>query len=225
MKHKPLKLVAVITGAALWMALNATVLAAAPVSSGSPMAPTKLEVPARVQVTLQALDRLHAYGYAIDTPTRADRAIRHWQKANGLTVDGIVGPQTLASLGLGGTAAGADAGGRRAPAAPKPARPTPQPAASRPAAGDVEAVIRDVWPDDLEDWALRIVSRETGRTFDPTVRNSCCWGLFQLNWSSHRGWMAGFGITDPHQLLDARTNAELAYQLYLLDGKRPWNCC
>lgn len=53
-----------------------------------------------VDATLQALAKLHSYGYVINTTTRAERAIRAWQRANGLVVDGVVGPQVLASLDL-----------------------------------------------------------------------------------------------------------------------------
>lgn len=180
---------------------------------GPTQAPVQLQVPAKVQVTLQALDVLHRYGYSIDTPARAARAIRHWQRANGLTVDGIVGPQTLASLNVSATAASPAV--RVSPPVPVPPVAT---------LSDVESIIRDVWPDELEDHALAIVARETGGTFDPTVRNACCWGLFQIYFGAHRAMLADLGVTDAHQLLDARTNATVALALYQLDGWHPWDC-
>lgn len=162
----------------------------------------------QVSDALRALDRLHSFGYTISTPARADRAIRHWQRVNGLTVDGIVGPETLASLDMttGGVTASAPA-----------ARMTPP----APAAGDVEGIIRDVWPDDLGAQAVAIATRESRLV--PTARNACCYGLFQIHWGAHRAWLAGLGITSPTELLDARTNATAAYALYQLDGWAPWS--
>jgi peptidoglycan hydrolase-like protein with peptidoglycan-binding domain len=163
--------------------------------------------------TLRALDRLHAFGYTINTPARAERAIRHWQRANGLTVDGIVGPEVLASLGLG----------RLPPTASVPAvrlDPPPAPAADAGMPETIEQIIRDVWPDDLEDHALAIANRESRLV--PTARNACCYGLFQIHWRAHRDWLATIGVTSPIQLLDAATNARAAFALFQLDGWAPW---
>lgn len=173
----------------------------------------QLQVDPKVQRTLQALDRLHQYGYRWTTDAGALKAIIAWQTLNRLTVDGDVGPETLHSLGLDAPAA-ATAPARRVPVP----QAVPAPAAD----GNVEAVIRDVWPDELEDHALRIAQRESNLV--PTARNSCCIGLMQLNWRSHRSWMAAFGVTSADQLLDARTNAEMGYQLYLRGGWAPWDC-
>jgi hypothetical protein len=164
--------------------------------------------PPAVQQALTALDKLAQYGYTVGTPKAADRAIRHWQKVNGLTVDGIVGPQTLASLGI--------------TTAATVTTPAPATRVSPPAAtghdGTVEDIIRDVWPDDLEARALAIAHRES--RFVPAARNSCCWGLFQIHWQAHRSWM---GLDGPEQLLDAHTNAEIAYALYQrAGGWGPW---
>ena len=137
---------------------------------------------------------------------KTEKAVRHWQKINGLTVDGIVGPDTLASLGLDGATATAPAT-RLNPPAPQPC--------------DVPCIIRDVWPDDLEDHAIDIAWRESN--WQPGVRNACCFGLFQLYWNVHKGWMGDFGVTSSSQLFDARTNAEMAYQMYLrAGGWGPW---
>lgn len=202
-----------------WRALRPAIVAAAVVCSvaiptplmatSAPARPSIATVPA-VNDTLRALDRLHSYGYTINTPARAERAIRHWQKVNGLTVDGIVGPETLSSLDM--TTGGATA---TAPAA----RTTPPPV---PAADvDVEGIIREIWPDDLEDRAVAIATRES--RLEPTARNACCYGLFQIHWTAHRDWLARIGVTDPIQLLDARTNTTAAYALYQLDGWAPWS--
>jgi hypothetical protein len=160
--------------------------------------------------TLRALARLHEFGYTINTPARAERAIRHWQKVNGLTVDGIIGPETLSSLDM--TTGGATATAPAARTAP------PVPAADD---GMPETIIRDVWPDELEDRAVAIATRESRLV--PTARNACCYGLFQIHWTAHRDWLARIGVTDSIQLLDARTNTIAAYALYQLDGWAPWS--
>jgi len=84
-----------------------------------------------------------------------------------------------------------------------------------------EQIIRDVWPDQLEEHALRIAYRES--RFVPTVRNYCCYGLFQIHWKAHRSWLIPLGITGPEQLFDARTNALVAYALYQVAGWAPWS--
>jgi peptidoglycan hydrolase-like protein with peptidoglycan-binding domain len=149
------------------------------------------------------LDKLAQFGYSIDTPARAARAIRHWQKVNGLVVDGIVGPQTLASLGLDGAQA-----------------TTPATRVDPPLPRSVEQIIRDAWPDDSEDEAVRIATRESRLV--PTARNACCYGIFQIHWLAHRAWLAGMGITSPSQLLDAETNVAAALALFSQAGWSPW---
>ena len=83
---------------------------------------------------------------------------------------------------------------------PAPTQPTTPPATSAPATTQPPAppnvytkaqaaqIIRDVWPDDLEDEAIRIATRESNLI--PTVHNSCCYGLFQIYYSAHRTWLA-----------------------------------
>ena len=89
----------------------------------------------------------------------------------------------------------------------------------------VIAIIREVWPDDLEETAIFVARRESNLV--PSVvggRGNCCLGLFQIYWSVHKSWLAGAGITEPSQLLDPRTNAEAAMKLYRRNGSswRPW---
>ena len=86
---------------------------------------------------------------------------------------------------------------------------------------EVAQIVRDIWPDNLESDALYVVGRESH--FNPTSRSYCCLGLFQLNWSAHKSWMAGYGVTDPVQLLDPTTNARMALVARQRAGSwRPW---
>ena len=84
-----------------------------------------------------------------------------------------------------------------------------------------EAIIRAAWPDDLEEEALRIARRESN--LKNNAKNSCCYGLFQINFTPHKSWLAGIGITSAGQLLDPTINATAAYMLYQRSGSfRPW---
>jgi hypothetical protein len=115
------------------------------------------------------------------------------------------------------------------PATTQPTTPpgTTVPATTQPAPppnvytkAQVAQIIRDVWPDDLEDEAIRIATRESNLI--PTVRNSCCYGLFQIYYTAHRTWLASIGITSAAQLYDPRVNATAALALYNNNGWAPW---
>lgn len=204
-------------------ALAVAFLLVAPTSAGATQdlheggggrAPLLVPNTPQVSNTLRALDRLHRMGYRWTSAVGADKAIRSWQAANHLAVDGQVGAQTLASLGLVATAS--------VPAV----RTTPPPAPISPAepVGDAESIIRDVWPDELEDEAVRIATRESRLQPDVINRNGNATGLFQIMWTVHRGWLCPqLGVCAQSDLQDARTNAEAAYALYQRDGGfGPW---
>jgi LysM repeat protein len=112
-----------------------------------------------------------------------------------------------------------------APATTVKPTPTTTPAASAPANSysreQVVQIIREVWPDDLEDEAIRIATRES--SLKPTVRNYCCFGLFQIYYSVHKRWLADLGITSAEMLYDPRANANAALALYVrAGGWGPW---
>jgi len=104
---------------------------------------------------------------------------------------------------------------------PPPPSTQPPPPPPPPAPEVVEQIIRDVWPDELEDKALTIAWRESN--YQTTAKNYCCYGLFQMYWSVHKSWLSGIGITSANQLYDAETNARAAYTLYQrAGGWGPW---
>lgn len=106
---------------------------------------------------------------------------------------------------------------------PTTAPPTTAPPTTAPAGpADVERIIRDVWPDDLEERALEIAWRESRHV--PTAFNgTCCYGLFQIYYSAHASWLRQFGINTATDLYHARKNTEAAYALYQrAGGWGPW---
>jgi hypothetical protein len=91
-----------------------------------------------------------------------------------------------------------------------------------PAPGEIEQIIRDVWPDELEEQALRIAWRESN--YNPYAQNFCCSGLFQIYYDVHASWLADLGVSSAADLYDPRTNAEAAYALYQRSGGwSPWH--
>jgi hypothetical protein len=77
-----------------------------------------------------------------------------------------------------------------------------------------------VWPDDLEEEALRIATRESNLIH--TAHNSCCYGLFQIYYNAHKTWLASIGVTSAAQLYDPQVNATAALALYRNAGWAPW---
>ena len=104
--------------------------------------------------------------------------------------------------------------------APTPATTVPSRPAAVPASQAAQ-IIRDVWPDDLEERALEIAWRESNHRSN--VNNSCCYGLFQIHWNAHKRWLATIGVTSASQLYDPTVNAAAAYTLYQrAGGFGPW---
>ena len=99
-----------------------------------------------------------------------------------------------------------------------PATTSPGPALST---AEVEALIREIWPDDLEERAVAIAKRESG--LRPGVNNWCCYGVFAIYFEMGKSWLADLGVTSAAQLWDARTNVQAAYHLYTRSGWGPWS--
>lgn len=164
--------------------------------------------------TTEVQSKLAGYGYTVAVDgwygPQTTRAVTSWQRSNGLVPDGIAGPITQASLGIGEVSEQADRG-TVTPIDPPPPPPT----------RSVEQIIRDVWPDELEGRALQIAYRESRYQPDVTSPTGCCHGVFQLH-EIHLSWMAQFGVTSVAQLFDAETNVRMALKLYERDGWKPW---
>lgn len=99
--------------------------------------------------------------------------------------------------------------------------PPPAPTTTLPT--DPVAIIRWIWPDGPdEDYAVLIAWRESRH--DPTARNSCCHGLFQIHWTVHRGWLDDYGIYTANDLLDPWRNTRAALALRQRPGGwNPWS--
>ena len=98
---------------------------------------------------------------------------------------------------------------------------TAAPPANTYSRSEVEQIIRNVWPDDLEEEAVRIATRESNLI--PTVRNSCCYGLFQIYFNANKSSLVSWGITSASALYDPQVNAYAAYAMYLrAGGWGPW---
>ena len=105
--------------------------------------------------------------------------------------------------------------------APRPApTPTIYPPTRTYSAAEVEAIIREIWPDDLEEEALRIAKRES--RLNPRAQNYCCYGLFQIYFNVHKKWLAELGITSGEMLLDPYNAAKAGLKLYQRNGWGPW---
>jgi LysM repeat protein len=105
--------------------------------------------------------------------------------------------------------------------APRPApTPTIYPPDRTYTPAEVEAIIREIWPDELEEEALRIAKRESH--LNPRAQNYCCYGLFQIYYNVHKKWLAEIGITSGEQLLDPTTAARAGLKLYQRNGWGPW---
>ena len=112
--------------------------------------------------------------------------------------------------------------------APTPSRtPAPPtrvvaPAGPRPSPDQVIAMIREIWPAELQERAIAIAHRESRYQAD-AYNGWCCYGVFQIYWNVHRSWMSSHGVTSVSQLFDARTNIEMAYRIYQrAGGWGPW---
>jgi LysM repeat protein len=89
---------------------------------------------------------------------------------------------------------------------------------------EIVQIIREIWPDELEERAIAIARRESQlRPEVIGIPNECCYGLFQIYYRWHKTWLSRFGVTSSTQLLNPVTNAKVALELYRRSGNwRPW---
>ena len=87
-------------------------------------------------------------------------------------------------------------------------------------AAEAEAIIRETFPGKLARRAVKIAQRESH--LNAVSYGSCCFGLFQIYFGANKAFLATLGVTNPSQLLDARTNATVAYAMYQRSGWGPW---
>jgi LysM repeat protein len=168
----------------------------------------------RAGVTTKQL--LAANGATAKTKLYPDRSICLPKGASVTTAPSTTAPSTTAPA-----AAPAKKKKATTPAPPAAAPPTTAVQVRTYTAAEVEAIIRQVWPDDLEDKAIQIAIRES--RLKPTARNWCCSGLFQIYYGVHSKWLAGIGVSSADQLLDPNVNATAAYALYQRAGSwKPW---
>ncbi len=138
--------------------------------------------------------------------------------ANGKTSRSTLLPGQELCLPKGVVTTSAAAPSTQAPTTTQPPKYVPTKTFTR---AELEKFVRDAWPDELEENAFYVVNRES--RWNPLSRNSCCIGLFQLNWNSHKSWMRNYGITDASELLNPEINAKLAYATWQRSGSwRPW---
>ena len=96
----------------------------------------------------------------------------------------------------------------------------PQQSVSR---AQVIQIIRDAWPDELEERALAIAQRESNLRPRVINRSGCCYGLFQIYYYWHKNWLPNVGVRSAQDLLDPRLNAAAAYRMYQRNnGWGPW---
>jgi hypothetical protein len=89
---------------------------------------------------------------------------------------------------------------------------------------EIVQIIREIWPDELENRAIAIARRESKlRPGVVGIPNECCYGLFQIYFRWHKSWLPTIGVTRAQQLLDPRVNARAALEIYRRNnGWGPW---
>ena len=173
----------------------------------------------------EAKMRLASFGYVVNTAQRFDRSVRHWQKVNGLVVDGIIGTQTIGSL-------------REAASATAPAKrlnpPAPAPVVTS-AGPNCEEMSEYRKAAGLPEQFDSIGKRESN--CDNGVGNSCCYGWWANYLGSHLSRASAYrdrimgecGVTSSARSQiqgdsDAQKRAQacVTYVVWSISGMSPW---
>lgn len=210
----------------LALSLIVAVGVAAPKGEAVSPAPAATPTPTVAQPdgnVMAAQSYLANYGYSTrptgfyDTVTT--RAVKHFQRANGLPVDGIVGLAVMRAMGLPTSSPATPAPSTTAPAT----APVVVPAGAWKCPASVALLAQYGLPVGYFD---RVMYRES--RCDPTAYNGRgrdrSYGLLQIN-TKGANWgelQRRCGLTSRDQLFDARTNIACAAQLYKVYGKKPW---
>ena len=197
-------------------------------SAPSTVAPSSVRARAlpNADMTRAVQTRLASYGYTIVVDglygPQTTGVVKHWQKANGLFVDGIAGPITIGSLDLNQTAVATVPATRVSPpvAAPPVGDACTEMSSYRQAAG-------------LPEQFDAIGYRES--RCQNTAANSCCSGWWQNYLSSHLSSQSAYrdriinecGVTSRDDILgdtDAqkRASACVTYVVWSISGMSPW---
>ena len=195
-------------------------------------APTVTAAPTVTTPPCGASYELAAGDYWIRIADAADVPLAQLLAVNDSSVDTVLVPGRSICLPVGASTPAAPTPVTTAPStseasattattvAAAPTTTTPPRPSAVPESQSV-AIIRDVWPDDLEERAIEIAWRESNHRSN--VNNWCCYGLFQIHWNAHRSWLATIGVTSVSQLYDPVVNANAAYTLYQrAGGFGPW---
>lgn len=159
----------------------------------------------RLQQRLNNLGLNHGNQLTVDGafgPRTRDR-VEAFQGRNRLAVDGIVGPLTRDKL----------------------RNPDRRLAVASPAT--VRQWIRDIWPDHVQDRAVRIArceSRHNPIAINRNTNGSRDFGVFQFNNGGTLQSYLGSGRLGVQRALDARENIRAALRLWRDRGFQPWVC-
>jgi hypothetical protein len=161
---------------------------------------------------------------------QTEKAVRSWQRSNGLTVDGIVGPVTLQSLRSAGRIGNATQ--------VTPTLPPPPPAGLRgmpfaPAGlSDCDEMTFYRKQAGLPERFDSLGWRESNCRNEEGVHTFCCWGYWQLHQQHTRSgyakrWRDECDIDsrtdfDSDTPLDKQRQACGAFVLYDMSGLSPW---
>ncbi len=97
----------------------------------------------------------------------------------------------------------------------------PTVAVRRYTADEVIGMIQAVWPADSVDKALEVARLESGYR-NWAYNGSCCYGVFQIHYGSHKRRLAARGL-GLDGLYDPKVNIAIALEIFNEQGWRPWS--